>query len=173
MRIVLWVFGILIVSGAVATGGFLGMGPERFWALLGPADLGPVSFASLERSSSPNDALVCPDKHCVASRDVRPPVWAMDAALLAEAMDAAISGEPNLVRVDDGSEPTRRRYVQRTDTLGYPDTISIEFVDLEAGESTLAMYSRSQIGRSDFGVNLNRMRRWMSLLEETIEPASR
>ena len=173
MRIVLWIFIVIFVLAGGAVGGFLAMGPDRFWGLAGPADLGTVSFETLERRSSPNDALVCPDGLCAASRDVRPPVWAIEAALLAEAMDAAISAEFRLERVDDRSDPAVRRYVQRSEKLGYPDTVSIAFVDLPEGRSTLAMYSRSQIGKSDFGVNLDRVRRWLTLLEDTIEPESR
>jgi hypothetical protein len=55
---------IAVVTGAVAAvltaisaSVILMVGPEWIWSLFGPPDLGPVTFETLERRATPNDAL--------------------------------------------------------------------------------------------------------------------
>jgi uncharacterized protein (DUF1499 family) len=45
--------------------------------------------------------------------------------------------------------------------MRYPDTVVAQVMEKDQGHSTLALYSRSQIGRSDFGVNRRRLERWV------------
>ena len=45
--------------------------------------------------------------------------------------------------------------------MRYPDTVDVLVLPAEGGRSTVAIYSRSQIGRSDLGANLARIRRWL------------
>ena len=86
---------------------------------------------------------------------------------LSAALTQSLEGEASLERVDDGSDPLRLRYVQRTRLMRFPDTIRIQFYPLEDGAaSTLALYSQSQIGTSDFGVNLQRADRWLGRLKD-------
>jgi uncharacterized protein (DUF1499 family) len=55
-------------------------------------------------------------------------------------------------------------YIQRTELMRYPDSITVRFIPLADGQSTLAIYSRSHYGRSDFGVNQARIRAWLAAL---------
>ena len=48
--------------------------------------------------------------------------------------------------------------------MRYPDSITVRFLPLEEGRSTLAIYSRSHYGRSDFGVNKERVDGWLASL---------
>ena len=56
------------------------------------------------------------------------------------------------------------RFVQYTRLMRYPDTIDVEVMPAGDGQSTLALYSRSLVGRKDFGVNRARLRRWLAAL---------
>ena len=49
--------------------------------------------------------------------------------------------------------------------MKFPDTVRIEFIPVDAERSTLAIYSQSQIGHSDMGVNLERVKRWLKYLQ--------
>lgn len=145
---------------------FFIVGPERIWSLLGPADLGPVTFETLNRRSVPNDALACPPNLCLAKSDVAPPVYAVSAPELAQALAKVVASEPSveLVALDEGG--LSQRYIQRTQIMRFPDTISVRLIDLGDGRSTIALYSRSQLGGSDFGVNRARIKRWLEKLSK-------
>ncbi|MFI5106736.1 MAG: hypothetical protein ACHP79_17570, partial [Terriglobales bacterium] len=67
---------LLLVATVAA---FALIGPERFWMLFGPPDLGAISFETLKRRSTPNDALACPPDVCSAKSDLLPPVFAVSA----------------------------------------------------------------------------------------------
>jgi uncharacterized protein (DUF1499 family) len=141
------------------------LGPARIWSVFGPADLGPVDFARLERRSSPNDALARPDALPGAARaDIAAPVFAIDARALRAAMARALAEERDLLRVAVDPVAGTERYVQRTPLLGFPDTIDVLYLDLPEGRGTLALYSRSQLGYRDLGANRARIERWLARL---------
>jgi len=60
------------------------------------------------------------------------------------------------------------RYVQRSALLGFSDTVVLRYIEQPEGRSTLAMYSRSQLGRSDLGVNKARLERWLGKLRQVV-----
>jgi uncharacterized protein (DUF1499 family) len=130
-------------------------------------DIGPVDFARLARHATPNDALVCPTERCpYAKPDVEPKIYSVPAAqLLARVRTIArvqpriseLSCEPNCDRV--------ARFVQRTLLMRFPDTIDVEAFPAGENRSTLAIYSRSLVGRKDFGVNRARVERWLAALD--------
>lgn len=49
------------------------------------------------------------------------------------------------------------RFVERSALMRYPDTINAQVFGAGQGRSTLALYSRSQIGYSDLGANRARI----------------
>ena len=164
-----WVVGILalVVLALVAT--FLLAGPDRVWRLVGPPDLGDVAFETLKRRSTPNDALACPIGLCAATSDLVPPVFAMPPAGLRSAFARAIAAEERLERIAADDARLQDRYIQRSRVMGFPDTIVVRFVAAPGG-STLALYSRSQLGRSDLGANRARIERWLARLAREAPP---
>jgi uncharacterized protein (DUF1499 family) len=157
---------VLAVAAAAAIGilaAFFIAGPERIWALFGPADLGPVNFETLKRRTSPNDSLACPQNICIAKSDLASPVFAVSAPELQKAFAKVIASEPSVEQVASDDSGFTRRYVQRTKIMRFPDTIIVRFIDLGDGRSTIALYSRSQLGKSDSGVNIER---WLSKLSK-------
>ncbi|MFL5206427.1 MAG: DUF1499 domain-containing protein [Microvirga sp.] len=138
-------------------------GLERTWqSLFGSPDLGPVDFATLERRATPNDALICPREVCPRARpDSEPPVFSVSSARLRSLVSEAALSEPGTTLVEKG--PEQDRYLVRTRLMRFPDTVVVQVFDRGQEGSTLALYSRSQIGRSDFGVNRRRIERWIAL----------
>jgi uncharacterized protein (DUF1499 family) len=155
----------LLAVFALAFAIFQLIGPERVWTLFGPADLGPVSFETLQRRETPNDALACPPNLCQAKADVVSPAFAVTARDLRLAFARAIADEPRLLKVNSDDASMTERYIQRSRLMRYPDTIVVRFIDLPGSHSTLALYSRSQLGKGDLGVNLARINRWLAALE--------
>ncbi|WP_127075409.1 DUF1499 domain-containing protein [Rhodomicrobium lacus] len=143
---------------------FLIAGPERIWSLAGPADQGPVDFETLSRRDTPNDSLACPPGACKARSDIRPPIFAVGAHELRKAFASAVASEANLELVDVDEGKLSARYVQRSPFWRFPDTIEVRFIDVEDGRSTIVIYSRSLVGRGDWGVNKARIQRWLDKL---------
>ena len=160
----------LSIAAAVALlliaviGAFVLIGPERFWSLFGPPDLGAISFDTLKRRSTPNDALACPPDVCSANSDLLPPVFAVSAKELRLAFSKVIASEDRVVAVEAIDQDASERYIQRSRLMGFPDTIVVRFFERPGGQSTVALYSRSQLGRSDLGVNRARIERWLEKL---------
>jgi uncharacterized protein (DUF1499 family) len=157
-----------IIALIVAT--FLVAGAERFWRLFGEPDLGPVSFEQLERRATPNDSLACPPDFCKARVDVTTWLYPVTAHELRLVFAKVIASEPrgSLAEANDGA--LTDRYIQRSAHLGFPDTIVVRFLDRADGRSTIALYSRSQVGKGDFGVNRTRIERWLRKLAEDVPP---
>ncbi len=132
--------------------------------VFGSPDLGPVEFETLVRSSKPNTALACPAALCRnAVADFDPGIFAVSDEALRIAFTRFVLDQPGVIPVYRHAQPgqvTQDRYVQRTAVMQFPDTINVRFISLGNATSTLAIYSRSQIGHSDLGVNLARIRKW-------------
>lgn len=158
-------FAVLIGFGALLWRGPAGI--DRVWAFLfGEPDLGSVDFAVLTRRASPNDALACPAAQCPLARvDLVSPVFPVPRGRL-RAIVAEVAADDGDVRPVDEATGDEDRYIARTRLMRFPDTVSALTVDLGDGRSTLALYSRSQIGLTDFGVNRARVERWLKRIGE-------
>ena len=153
-----------ILTLSVAAVAAIGIGPGAVWALFGSADLGPIELGTLTRRTTPNDALAAAPDLCPARSDVLPPEFATDARALRAAFSIMLQSEDRVERVAANDATLTDRYVQRSALMQYPDTVVAQFFDRPLGRSTLALYSRSQIGRSDLGVNRARLERWLGKL---------
>lgn len=155
-----------LISLAIAISVFVLIGSERIWSRLSPPDLGPVAFENLVRRTSPNDALACPAHLCRAKSDLVPPLFAVNPSVLRGAMSKVIATEPRVMLVHANDADLTDRYVQRSAILGFPDTIIVRYLSQPQGGSSIAIYSRSQLGYSDLGVNKARIVRWLDKLKE-------
>jgi uncharacterized protein (DUF1499 family) len=158
------IFTVIAAIAVVALAAFFIIGPERFWSLAGPSDLGPVAFETLRRRNSQNDALACPADLCAAKSDIAPPVFAVSADDLRTAFGRMIASEPRIQQVAADEAALTHRYIQRSRFMRFPDTVVVRFLDLGDGRSTIALYSRSQLGEGDLGVNRARIERWLDKL---------
>ena len=161
-----WVAGALAVAVVV----FVSAGAERVWGLFGPADLGDIRFEALVRRSSPNDALAIPEGFGSGRLDMTSPAYAVPPRELRDAFRRALEVEKRLVRVAEDEVALTARYVQQTAFLGFPDTIVVRFVAVGRERSSIALYSRSKLGRSDFGANKARLERWLAMLARDVKP---
>ena len=140
---------------------------ENTWsALAGSAGHRPIDFQNLKRPSSPNYYLVCPDGYCPKARPNRTaPVFTCPATELQEKAQRVWRDLPGVELVSSDTELLQDRYVKRSSVLRFPDVITVRFIDLDDGTSSLALYSRSLIGYTDFGANKKRVIDWLSRLE--------
>lgn len=138
-------------------------GIDDLWhTVVGAPDLGPVAFEVFARRTRPNDALACPERFCRNARpDIVSPVFPVPAEQLREIVAGVAREDPETQIVYSARWEDQDRYVARTRLMRFPDTINVLVLPISADESTLALYSRSQIGYSDWGVNRKRIERWL------------
>jgi len=157
------IVAIVLILGAV----FVLYGREKSWeALFGSPDMGPVEFATLQKTSRPNQVLLCPVDVCKAGTpDILPPVYAVPVDKLRDAFHQIISQEAHTEQVAADADRQTERYIIRTNLMRFPDTVCVKFIDLGNNTSTLAIYGQAQIGYSDRGVNEARVQRWLNALD--------
>lgn len=97
------------------------------------------------------------------------PVYLLDAETLAQSFDRFALAQPRVERLAGKPEDLFATYVQRSKTVHFPDYISVKFIDLGDGRSTIAVFSRSRYGKSDLGVNKLRVTNWLASLESFVE----
>ncbi|MCP8937055.1 DUF1499 domain-containing protein [Alsobacter sp. SYSU M60028] len=140
------------------------IGLDRLWERIGgPADQGPVDFTRLMRRADPNDALACPRELCPDARaDIVSPVWDVPYHDLRERLRAVILADPGARQVAEATPGRGDRFVVRTPVWRFPDTVDVMVLPVAGGGATVAIYSRSLLGRSDFGANLARIRGYLA-----------
>jgi hypothetical protein len=131
-------------------------------------DIAPVDWTTLTRHQTPNDALVCPASHCPRAKvDREPPVYPLEPSALLARLREVVRADHNTVELYCGPDCDHRaRFIQYTRLMHYPDTIDVEVFPVTGGAS-LAVYSRSLVGRGDFGVNRARIGRWLAALDRS------
>lgn len=69
-----------------------------------------------------------------------------------------IARERRWGEVETDSEALRIKFVATTGLMRFKDDVDIEVIPVSEGKATLAVYSRSRVGYSDFGTNRKRVR---------------
>jgi uncharacterized protein (DUF1499 family) len=148
-------------------------GPAAVWTrLFGPADLGPADIATLGRRPS-NDGLIAPPGLSAARPDAVAPVFAVAVPRLAAALDGIMADEPRTIAVARDADGQGVRWVARTRFFRFPDTIEVRYTRLGPDSATLSLYSRSQVGVYDWGVNRRRLLRILGQLEAIVPTAAK
>ena len=119
----------------------------------------------IDRSGSPNDAFACPPGLCRAKSDFESPAFPLPKHIIMERIKTVITAEPRteLVGRDPGLD--QLVFVQRSALLGFPDTIWIQGVYVDT-RTSIIIYSHSNYGYWDFGVNRDRVRTWLAKIEK-------
>jgi uncharacterized protein (DUF1499 family) len=133
----------------------------------GPLDIGPTRFETLTRRATRNDALVCPPGLCVrADADASATVYDVSPAELLTRLRRVALAEPRTHELACNPDCDHSlRFVQYSRLFRFPDTVDVAAFRAGEGKSTLAIYSRSLVGRGDLGVNAARVKRWLTKLD--------
>jgi hypothetical protein len=153
------IVGILIAIGALVWEG------STLETLLPIRAVPVVDFASLQRTSTPNQYLLCPEGMCVTDTDGQAPVFDMPAERLQGLWELMIKDEPRVQEVQRDLAAKQVDYVQRTRFFRFPDLVTVRFVPVSETQSTLAIYARSIYGMGDMGVNRERVLDWLTKLQ--------
>lgn len=155
------VYGIAAVS----------VGRDGVWPLFfGEPHWDPVEFESLERGPKPNQFLMCPPDLCRAPADAVSPVYDMPPRKLEQAWLRMAARQPLVAVRQTDAERHQYDIEVRTPLLHFPDLVTVRFLSLPDGRSTMAIYSRSYYGYSDLGTNARRIQDWLARL--AMEPGA-
>lgn len=130
----------------------------------------PIDFKTLEKPSSPNFAIACPNSWCNIQPDIVSRTFSVSVQQLQAAWQVVITKEPRFKQLKQ--QGYQQLYVQRSRVWRFPDYIAVEFIALDPDHSTIAMVSQSKYGYYDFGVNLARLKRLYVQLAKTIKVSS-
>lgn len=137
------------------------VGRDRVWpTLLGEPRRAPVDFAAIRPEPQPNRFLMCPPGLCPAP-DAQSPVFPVPVAALREAWTRVARRHGHASLLDASADGWQLDYEVRTPVLRFPDAMTVRFLPLGSGGSTLAVYSRSHYGYSDLGTNERRVTQWL------------
>jgi uncharacterized protein (DUF1499 family) len=133
----------------------------------------PFDMQKIERPASPNTALAGPAGFAPPP-DVVTPTYPMPAARLYEAVRAVAGAQPRTFLAADFAPERQTHWVVRSAVFNFPDLITAQVSVAGADSSTLVLYSRSVYGRSDLGVNRQRIDSWLAALRTKInQPGER
>lgn len=157
---------LVAVVLAYAAAAYL-LGRERLLEVIfGRISVQPVDFKTLRLKETPNQYLSCPENYCHATPDAKSPTWNVPVASLKQRWDGFIDSVPDTDLVDSDEAAQLYTYRVRTPLLRFPDDVTVQFVALDEGHSSLAIYSRSHYGYSDLGTNQRRVEEWISRLRQ-------
>lgn len=128
------------------------------------ADTALVDFATLTRSMTPNDSLACPAEFCSAKVDFVTQAVPLSAPELAAKVVTVIGAEPRTELAMKDAGGLRLVFVQRSRLFRFPDTVNVAIAPVDVGHATIAVYSRSNYGYGDLGVNRARVADWLAKL---------
>jgi uncharacterized protein (DUF1499 family) len=132
-----------------------------------------IDFATLTRPGKPNTFLLAPEGLCKQAKvDKTAPAYPVAGAKLRQEFLAVAIAQPRVSHTFADEVGLYDDFVVRSALFGFPDHVSVQFLDVKGGKSTLAVYSRSVYGRSDMGVNRARTLAWLALVNGVIKPLS-
>lgn len=125
----------------------------------------PLDFRTFRRAHRPNQCLALPEGLLSASvPDLIVPAFEMRPAALRDAFQTAIADEARLELARTSDDGLQIELVRGSRWFDFRDRISVAFVALDPQCSAPALWSRSELGYYDFGVNRARVRRWLERL---------
>jgi hypothetical protein len=135
----------------------------------GPAGLPPpvaLDFGALRLPSSPNAHLAAPSG-TTAERHETTPVLPVSPDAAWQVLRRLGEGMERVWKLAEWPELRQAQWVARTRWMNYPDLVNGQILELPGG-CGLFLYSRSLVGRSDFGVNQARIAAWRRAFDEAL-----
>jgi uncharacterized protein (DUF1499 family) len=123
--------------------------------------------ATLLRPDTPNHWMVA-SGDCESIADAAAPIFNVSADRQARAWRTLLEQLERVRVMPPCEQPFRIVAIASTRTFGFSDVVFIRTIRLGAGQSTVAIYSRSLVGKSDLGTNRKRVAAWLKRIERQI-----
>jgi len=133
-----------------------------------------VDFKNIRLPTTPNFYIMCPASYCPKSAHaVVSPEFNVSVAALQVRWNNMIKKQARTTLLTSEDTNLQRLYVQLTALWHFPDFIDVRFISLDENRATLAIYSHSYFGHSDFGVNKKRVVQWIEELRPEVDVLSK
>ncbi|MFO7855527.1 MAG: DUF1499 domain-containing protein [Paracoccaceae bacterium] len=159
-----WILGGVVVLAVVGTAGL------AVWARIAPETPADwhVDPMTVERPASPNTALVAPEG-AESRTDRAAPVFDAPPERLMQAVAEVAESRPRTELIAGSVGDRHVTWRVRSAIMGWPDYVTVRALPSEEGGATLAIYSRSRFGESDFGVNAARVSAWLEAVQGRLQ----
>jgi uncharacterized protein (DUF1499 family) len=158
--------GLLLVTVGATVILFTSLGDRPLAALFSVGPIEPIDFENLRPADKPNQFIMCPAKACSVKQHADSPIFDTPADRLRQRWDEVLAIQPRIKHLPEDKVAQQFNYIQRTARFRFPDLITVRFFAVSPLQSTLAIYSRSVYGKSDFGANRQRIEAWVELLKK-------
>ncbi len=166
MTLLKFIFFLIVLLGAISIPVFFTpLGEVPLTTVLSVGDVKPTNFQTLKLNPNPNQHLICPESLCIEEKQTESPAFDIPVDRLKSIWASMLAEQPNIEILRTSADGNSQDLVQRTRLVRYPDIVSVEFFKTGETQSTLAIYSRSIYGRSDFGANKTRIDAWIARLK--------
>jgi uncharacterized protein (DUF1499 family) len=128
----------------------------------GIAPPGVVDFLHLKRLGHSEVFLAPPG--FAPLPDLVAPVYHLPPQKLFELFQAIAAAQPRTFALDREPAALQAAWVVRSAAGNFPDIVEMAAIP-EPGGSSVVLYSHAIYGWSDYGVNRNRAKKWMELLD--------
>ena len=126
-----------------------------------------LDLRKFHRSGTPNDWMACTRNMCMENANIDLPIYAVSKQKLIKTTSSLITKKPRTKLLRYVPKLDQLIFVQRSKFFRFPDTIWVQFLEVENGTS-LIMYSRSNYGYYDFGVNKKRVKAWIGSIKAAL-----
>jgi uncharacterized protein (DUF1499 family) len=127
-----------------------------------------MDMTKIERPATPNTFLAGP-AGMTPEPDMVIAEQSLTAAALYEKVRVLFGQRTRTYVAAEFPDQLQIHYVVRSALMNYPDLVTVQANDVGPNRSTLTVWSRSVYGRSDFGVNRDRTKAWLAILQQSTE----
>jgi len=116
-----------------------------------------IEFSTLEKTAKPNQWLVAPEGLLEkAEADAPSQRYSQTPSDLFDAALKSVKAQARATDIKSDTATLQIRYTATVPVVGFKDDVDIAVIPQDEG-SAIAIYSRSRVGYSDFGVNKRRV----------------
>jgi len=122
-----------------------------------------IDFQNFEAPKRSNAVLACPRGRCGASASIQTQIYDISKEKLFFESKVILQGLPRVSLLHSDESRLQIVVVQRSRLIGFPDTIWVQVVDVDE-KVGLIIFSRSNYGLWDAGVNIKRVKNILTSL---------
>ena len=123
----------------------------------------PIDFQSFEELERSNAVLACPRGRCGGSGSIQTQIYDISKEKLFFEAKGVLQALPRVRLLHSDKSRSQIVAVQRSRLIGFPDTIWVQVVDVDE-KVGLIIFSRSNYGLWDAGVNIKRVKNILTSL---------